>query len=150
MPWYHSKRVAALAAAAALGAASGCATPAASAPPAGPERRAQPAVPPAPASPALRPSAPLPPSAPSPAQPALPPPRPPRSDVLGDDPAERVLAAMSLEEKIGQLVIAYPPGGDGPIDLGGVILLGRILRDPEAMRARIEALQRRSRIPLLI
>jgi beta-N-acetylhexosaminidase len=57
---------------------------------------------------------------------------------------------MSLEEKVGQLVVAYPPGGDGPIDLGGVILLGRILRDPEAMRARIEELQRRSRVPLLI
>jgi beta-N-acetylhexosaminidase len=66
------------------------------------------------------------------------------------DLAERTLAAMTLEEKVGQLVVAYPPGGEGPIDLGGVILLGRILRDPEAMRARVEALQRRARIPLLI
>ena len=57
---------------------------------------------------------------------------------------------MSVEEKVGQLIVAFPPGGDGPIDLGGVILLGKVLRDPEAMRARIAALQARSRIPLLI
>ena len=67
-----------------------------------------------------------------------------------DDLAARTLAAMSLEEKAGQLVMAYPPGGEGPIDLGGVILLGKILRDPEAMRARVEELQRRSRVPLLV
>jgi beta-N-acetylhexosaminidase len=70
------------------------------------------------------------------------------------DPAvglpERLLASMTLEEKVGQLVVAYPPGGDGPIDLGGVILIGKILRDPEAMRLRIEALQRRARLPLLV
>jgi beta-N-acetylhexosaminidase len=57
---------------------------------------------------------------------------------------------MTLEEKAGQLVVAFPPGGDGPIDLGGVILLGKVLRDPEAMRERIAALQRRARIPLLV
>lgn len=64
--------------------------------------------------------------------------------------AEQLLAGMTLEEKAGQLVIAYPPGGEGAIDLGGVILIGKILRDPEAMRARIEELQRRSRIPLFV
>jgi beta-N-acetylhexosaminidase len=66
------------------------------------------------------------------------------------DLAARILASMTLEEKAAQLVIAYPPGGDGPIDLGGVILLGKVLKDPEAMRARVEELQRRSRIPLLV
>ncbi|HSM92061.1 MAG TPA: glycoside hydrolase family 3 N-terminal domain-containing protein [Anaeromyxobacteraceae bacterium] len=66
------------------------------------------------------------------------------------DLAERTLAAMTLEEKVGQLVVAHPPLRDGPIDLGGVILLGRILRDPVELRARVEALQRRSRIPLLV
>jgi beta-N-acetylhexosaminidase len=57
---------------------------------------------------------------------------------------------MTLEEKVGQLVVAYPPGGEAPIDLGGVILLGKVLRDPEAMRVRVAALQARSRIPLLV
>jgi beta-N-acetylhexosaminidase len=64
--------------------------------------------------------------------------------------AERILAAMTLEEKVGQLVIAYPPGGDGPIDLGGVILIGKVLRDPEAIRLRVGELQRRARIPLIV
>lgn len=72
-------------------------------------------------------------------------PPPPEADL-----AARILASMTLEEKAGQLVIAYPPGGDAPIDLGGVILLGKVLRDPVAMRLRVEELQRRSRIPLLI
>jgi beta-N-acetylhexosaminidase len=68
----------------------------------------------------------------------------------GPDLAERTLASMTLEEKVAQLVVAFPPGGDGPVDLGGVILLGKVLRDPEAMRARIESLQARARVPLLV
>jgi beta-N-acetylhexosaminidase len=68
----------------------------------------------------------------------------------GTDLAERTLGSMGVEEKVAQLVVAFPPGGDGPIDLGGVILLGKVLRDPDAMRARVEALQARSRIPLLV
>jgi beta-N-acetylhexosaminidase len=63
---------------------------------------------------------------------------------------EARLAALTLEEKVAQLIVAYPPGGDGPVDLGGVILVGKMLRDPEALRARVEALQRRARIPLLV
>jgi beta-N-acetylhexosaminidase len=47
-------------------------------------------------------------------------------------------------------VVAYPPGGDGPVDLGGVILVGRMLRDPEALRVRVEGLQRRAAVPLLV
>jgi beta-N-acetylhexosaminidase len=60
------------------------------------------------------------------------------------------LTALTLEEKVAQLIVAYPPPGDGPVDLGGVILVGKVLRDPEAMRARVEALQRRARLPLLV
>lgn len=67
-----------------------------------------------------------------------------------DDLAARTLAGMTVEEKVAQLVVAYPPGGEGPIDLGGVILLGKVLRDPAALQARVAELQRRSRIPLLV
>jgi beta-N-acetylhexosaminidase len=63
---------------------------------------------------------------------------------------EVALRGLSLEEKVAQLVMAYPPGGEGPIDLGGVILVGRHLRDPEGLRARVDALQRRARLPLLV
>jgi beta-N-acetylhexosaminidase len=67
-----------------------------------------------------------------------------------DAAVERLLATLTLEEKVAQLVVAYPPGGDGPVDLGGVILVGPMLRDPEALRARVAGLQRRARVPLLV
>jgi beta-N-acetylhexosaminidase len=51
---------------------------------------------------------------------------------------------------VAQLVMAYPPGGDGSVELGGVILVGKMLRDPEALRARVEGLQRRAPVPLLV
>ncbi len=63
---------------------------------------------------------------------------------------ERELARLTLEEKVAQLVIAFAPTGDGPIRQGGVILLGKALRDPATLRARVEALQRRARHPLLV
>jgi len=63
---------------------------------------------------------------------------------------EAQLAALTLEEKVAQLIVAYPPGGDGPVDLGGVILVGKMLRDPEALRIRVEGLQRRAKVPLLV
>jgi beta-N-acetylhexosaminidase len=62
----------------------------------------------------------------------------------------RQLAAMTLEQKVAQLVVAYPPLGDAPFDQGGVILVGKMLRDPVALKARVEALRRRARAPLLV
>jgi beta-N-acetylhexosaminidase len=87
-----------------------------------------------------------PPAPPGPAPAARPATAPPR----GGRSVEQVLGTLSLEEKVAQLVIAYPPGGDDPIDLGGVVLLGKMLRDPVALRARVEGLQRRARLPLLV
>jgi len=63
---------------------------------------------------------------------------------------ERTLAGLDLEEKVAQLVVAYPPAGEAPIDQGGVLLLGKVLRDPVALAARIAALQARARVPLLV
>jgi beta-N-acetylhexosaminidase len=71
--------------------------------------------------------------------------RPARSE-----PVERLLANLSLEEKVGQLLVAFPPPGDGPILQGGVFLVGKMLRDPVALRARVEGLQRRAGVPLLV
>jgi beta-N-acetylhexosaminidase len=67
-----------------------------------------------------------------------------------DADVEALLSTLTLEEKVAQLVLAFPPGGDGPVDQGGVILLGRVLRDPAALRAQVAALQRRARLPLLV
>jgi beta-N-acetylhexosaminidase len=63
---------------------------------------------------------------------------------------DRLLGALSLEEKVAQLVIAYPPAGEGSVDQGGVILLGKMLKDPVALRERVASLQRRARLPLLV
>jgi beta-N-acetylhexosaminidase len=63
---------------------------------------------------------------------------------------ERLLSRLTLEEKVAQLVVAFAPPGEGPIRQGGVILIGRALRDPSTLRARVEALQRRAGVPLLV
>ena len=63
---------------------------------------------------------------------------------------EQLVSSLSLEEKVAQLVIAYAPPGTGPIRQGGVMLLGRALGDPSALRARVDALQRRAGLPLLV
>jgi beta-N-acetylhexosaminidase len=76
---------------------------------------------------------------------------PPRPATPPASPAaERALSRLTLEEKVAQLVVAFPPPGDGPIRQGGVILLGKALRDPSTLRARVEALQRRAALPLLV
>lgn len=64
--------------------------------------------------------------------------------------AERVLAGLDLDGKVAQLVVAYPPAGDGPVAQGGVILLGKILRDPEALGERVRGLKARATVPLLV
>jgi len=71
-------------------------------------------------------------------------------DAAADALAARVLSSLSLEQRIAQLVIAYPPQADVPVETGGVILLGKMLRDPGALRARVQDLQRRARVPLLV
>jgi beta-N-acetylhexosaminidase len=113
----------------------GCATPPA------PHLAVPTATPTATPTPAPGPAAPRPPAANAAAQAAR---------ELALAAVERRLAGLTLEEKVAQLVVAYPPGGDAPVDLGGVILVGRMLRDPEALRVRVEALQRRARVPLLV
>ncbi|MBI3970922.1 MAG: beta-N-acetylhexosaminidase [Chloroflexi bacterium] len=72
---------------------------------------------------------------------------------------DRLLAGMSLEEKVGQLmIVAFP----GPVVLpdtvqiirdyhaGGIILFQQNLRDPARVKALTAELQRAARIPLLV
>lgn len=71
--------------------------------------------------------------------------------LLEDDLAARVLATLSLDERVGQLVVAYPPiDAEAPVAVGSVIFVGNLLRSAPTVRARIESLQRRSRVPLLV
>jgi beta-N-acetylhexosaminidase len=64
---------------------------------------------------------------------------------------DTILAEMSLEQKVGQMFLAgVPADGDTPLHLGGVIFLGGQLRDIDAVSPRIDSLQARSVVPLLI
>lgn len=62
----------------------------------------------------------------------------------------QLLASMSLQEKVAQMIMSYPPlSPDGPVAVGSVIFIGNLVRSPEAIRKRAESLQKRARIPLL-
>lgn len=63
---------------------------------------------------------------------------------------ERVLQSLSLREKVGQLLLAYPQiKKDAPVDVGGVLFVGATLRKLEAAKERIRAARERARIPPL-
>ncbi|HJN74321.1 MAG TPA: glycoside hydrolase family 3 N-terminal domain-containing protein [Myxococcota bacterium] len=64
---------------------------------------------------------------------------------------ERILAGLSLDEKIGQMMMSYPPlEKTGPVPVGSVIFVGNLLKSESAVVERVESLQSRSSIPLLI
>ncbi len=65
--------------------------------------------------------------------------------------AERILKRMTLREKISQILITYPPlPGKKRIEVGGVILLGSILRSEGKIIRRVRELQSRAKIPLIV
>jgi len=89
--------------------------------------------------------------------PALPPPPARRTapaplvfPTLSSAEVAAAVGCLTPDEKLAQLLIAYPPPGDAAFDQGGVILLGKMLRDPEGLRARVAALRARARRPLLV
>ncbi len=61
---------------------------------------------------------------------------------------ERVLQSLSLREKVGQLVLAYPQiSKDGPVEVGGVLFVGGTLKKIDAAKERIRSSRSRARIP---
>ena len=61
---------------------------------------------------------------------------------------ERVLASMSIEEKLAQMVLAYPQRDEeGPVRVGGVLFVGRLLHDVDGAKAGIRDSRSRARIP---
>jgi beta-N-acetylhexosaminidase len=63
---------------------------------------------------------------------------------------ERVLKSLSLREKVGQLLLAYPQiKKDAPVEVGGVLFVGATLRKLEAAKDRIRTARERARIPPL-
>ena len=95
---------------------------------------------------------------------AAPSPTPSPSPSPTPDPVEALLAGMTLEDKVGQMLmcgIPSPTLDDGArhtvLDLraGGVVLLGRNAQDPEQLAALLRDLQalaatRRPAVPLLV
>ncbi len=64
---------------------------------------------------------------------------------------EAVLQGMSLRDKVGQVVMSYPPlDKTAPVRVGGVVMVGNLLKDPDKAKARIADLQARATVPLLI
>jgi beta-N-acetylhexosaminidase len=62
-----------------------------------------------------------------------------------------VLSELTLEDKVGQVLMTYPPlDKTAPVRVGGVVLLGKQLQDAEAVRARVADLQARATVPLLV
>jgi beta-N-acetylhexosaminidase len=61
---------------------------------------------------------------------------------------ERVLASLSLREKVGQLLLAYPQlSKEGPVEVGGVLFVGGTLKQLDAAKARIRSSRERARLP---
>ena len=61
---------------------------------------------------------------------------------------ERVLQALSVREKVGQLLLAYPQvGKETPVEVGGVLFVGSTLRKLDAARERIRSARERARVP---
>jgi len=64
---------------------------------------------------------------------------------------EAVLQGMTLEDKVGQVLMSYPPlDKTGPVRVGGVVMVGNLLKDADKAKAKIEDLQARASVPLLI
>jgi beta-N-acetylhexosaminidase len=61
---------------------------------------------------------------------------------------ERVLQSLSLREKVGQLLLAYPQiSKDAPVEVGGVLFVGGTLKKIDAAKERIRSSRERARIP---
>lgn len=64
---------------------------------------------------------------------------------------ERILSTMSLDARISQLMMSYPPlSKTDTVDVGSVIFVGNLMKSEEAVRARVDDLQSRATIPLLV
>lgn len=68
-----------------------------------------------------------------------------------DDLSARILADLTLEEKVAQIVMSYPPLDlEAPVTVGSVIFVGSLLRSADGVKNRIQSLQKRARIPLIV
>jgi beta-N-acetylhexosaminidase len=64
---------------------------------------------------------------------------------------ERVFRALSLREKVAQLLLAYPQlNSKTPVEVGGILFVGNTLRNLPAAKAKIESLKARAKVQPLV
>ncbi len=73
------------------------------------------------------------------------------NEALAGEAVDAVLASMTLEQKVSQMMMSSPPlAKEGPVDVGGIIILGYLLKGEETVRSRVADLQARATVPLLV
>lgn len=64
---------------------------------------------------------------------------------------DAVLQSLTLDQKISQLMMSYPPlDKTGPVEIGSAILVGNLLKSEQAVLDRVRSLQSRAKVPLFI
>jgi beta-N-acetylhexosaminidase len=60
---------------------------------------------------------------------------------------ERMLQSLTVREKVGQLILAYPQiNRSGPVEVGGVLFVGNTLRKLDAAKERIASTNQRAKV----
>ncbi len=73
------------------------------------------------------------------------------SSVTTSPRVDRILAGMTLDDKISQMMMSYPPVSEtDPITVGAVIFTGNLLKSEESVRKRVQDLQSRAKVPLFV
>ncbi len=66
---------------------------------------------------------------------------------VNDERVDRVLASLSLRERAGQLILAYPQiDKTGPVEVGGILFVGNSLKNIGKAKEKIDAARMRSKI----
>ena len=67
---------------------------------------------------------------------------------VDDVRVERVLASLSVRERAGQLILAYPQiDRVGPVEVGGILFVGNSLKNIAKAKEKIDAARVRAKIP---
>ena len=65
--------------------------------------------------------------------------------------SQALLDGMTLDQKISQIIMSYPPlSKTDPVDVGAIILTGNLMRSEEGISTKIQDLSSRATIPLFI
>jgi beta-N-acetylhexosaminidase len=72
-------------------------------------------------------------------------------DAARDAKVERLLGELTLDERIAQIMMSYPPiKKEGPVTVGGVIFVGNLLKSEAEIKERIARMQARAKVPVLV